>query len=68
MNPSTTPQIIVLKELSGNPPVQLHPIQQFMAPHIDTMVAFWIAVWFATGIAVLLGLLRDYREHRKSKH
>ncbi len=62
---ATTTKLVVLKELEGNPPVTLDPLQQFLAPYAGTMTAFWVALWFATAIAVLLKLWHEYQESKK---
>jgi hypothetical protein len=65
MNTSTQ-NLIVLRELEGNPPVQLDPLQQFLAPHVEVLIAFWVAVWCGTAIFLLVKLAREYREYRKT--
>ena len=62
---TSTENLIVLKELQGNPPVQLDTVQQFFAPHVDAMIMFWILVWCATGVFVLIKLGLEYVEYRK---
>lgn len=56
---------IVLKELAGNAPPTLNPIQAFMAPHVHAIIQFWIAVWFFTAFVVLFHLVLEYRRSRR---
>jgi hypothetical protein len=64
---TSTPKLIVLKELEGNQPTSLDPVQTFFAPHVDTLTTFWIAVWCVTAIVLLVRLGREYLEHRKRR-
>ena len=59
MNEATT-TYIVLKELTGNPPPQFGQLQQFLAPHVNLLVAFWQVVWLVTAIAMIILLAREY--------
>ena len=62
---TSTPQILALKELSGNVPMRLDSMQQFFWPHSDTLIHFWVAVWFATALYLLLHVASKYSEYRK---
>jgi hypothetical protein len=64
---TSTPKLIVLKELVGNAPPHLDPLQQLLAPHIEIINDFWLSVWCMTLIVLLVKLFLDYREHRKKK-
>ena len=59
--------LIVLKELRGNDPVQLTPLQQFLAPHVTTLIDTWILIWCATAAIVVLKLIHEYRLHKARK-
>ncbi|MEN9561342.1 MAG: hypothetical protein RIQ56_615 [Candidatus Parcubacteria bacterium] len=61
-------QLIVLKELRGNNPTHLSGIQPFLAPHIELLTTLWIAIWFATALALLGILFKEYRAYRRQKH
>ena len=56
---------IVLKELAGNQPPTLNPIQQFMEPHLHALIVFWTTVWVITCVAVLY---KGYKEYRRAKN
>jgi hypothetical protein len=64
---TSTPQLIVLKELEGNQPTSLDPVQTLLAPHVDALTAFWITLWCLTAIVLLIRLAREYLEHRKRR-
>jgi hypothetical protein len=63
MNTSTD-DLIVLKELQGNPPTSLDPLQQVLAPYIEELTAFWVAVWCMTAVVLVVHLVREYRKHK----
>ena len=65
---TSTNNLIVLKELAGNPPVQLDRVQQFFAPHVDAMITFWVGVWILTSVVLLVKLAQEYIAHRKNSH
>lgn len=59
--------LIVLKELAGNPPPHLNALQQLFAPHVETLISLWIALWIMTAF-VLIGIyVNAYREHRAKR-
>ncbi len=62
MEPATTTNLIVLKQLAGNDPVTLYPIQIMMEPHVDLIIAAWTALWFTTLTIVLYKLFREWRK------
>ncbi|HVU75230.1 MAG TPA: hypothetical protein VHD38_00090 [Candidatus Paceibacterota bacterium] len=57
--------LLVLHELEGNPPIELTPLQQRLAPHANEIIYFWIVVWVITGIAALAEVVRQYRASKK---
>ena len=63
MNTSTQ-NLIVLKELGGNAPTHLNPLQELFAPHIHALTMFWIFVWCATALILVVKLTREYLAHR----
>ncbi len=60
-----THNLIILKELKGNAPVHLSPFQEFLEPYTQGLIIFWIAVWCATIIFVVVKIIREYITHRK---
>jgi|GEM_PF-1797325 hypothetical protein len=45
MQPTSTPKLIVLTGLEGNPPVTLTPLQQFMEPYLPAATFFYWVLW-----------------------
>ena len=66
MDPSQH-KLIVLKELRGNAPTHLDPIQQALAPHVQLLINIWIAIWCVTAVFILVKLGREYLAHRKKE-
>lgn len=64
MNSSTT-KLLVLQEVAGNPPVQLDPVQQFFAPHIEILTILWVAIWCGTAAFVTAKVMREYIAYRR---
>ena len=62
----TSTHYIVLKELAGNAPPTLNPIQQVMAPYVHEIIVFWLTVWCFVGLVLLLHLYQEYRKSRSS--
>lgn len=60
----TQPTYMSVGQNGGNMPVTLDPIQQKLAPHVDALILFWVAVWAATACVVLYKLYGEYREQR----
>jgi hypothetical protein len=61
---TSTNNLLVLKELAGNAPTSLDPLQQLLAPHVHELIYFWVAVWSVTAIVLLIRLVREYIEYR----
>ena len=64
---TSTPPLIVLKELAGNVPTHLDSVQRFFEPHTDSLVHFWVAVWFATSLYLILHVASEYSAHRRNR-
>lgn len=62
MNGDTT--YLPMVENAGNSPAVLDPIQQKLAPYVDTMILFWAGVWLLTACVVLYRLYREFKESR----
>jgi hypothetical protein len=65
MDATSTHGLIILKELEGNAPTHLDPLQQMLEPHIQTLTLFWVALWFATLAFVISKLVREYLQYRR---
>jgi hypothetical protein len=66
MNTSTA-NLIVLRELRGNAPTHLDPLQQLAHPYIPLLTLFWIAIWCGTLAFVIAKTSREYLAYRKNK-
>ena len=66
MDPSQH-KLIILKELRGNAPTHLDPIQKALEPHAQLLINTWIAIWCVTAIVILAKLGREYLEHRRKQ-
>ncbi len=58
---SSTPPLIVLKELAGHMPTRLDPLQQFLDTHITIVTDLWISAWIITALVLLVNLWREYK-------
>lgn len=60
----TTSNLLILKGLEGNEPVHLDALQTFLAPHVQLLHYFWVTLWWATLVYVIVFVFRQYRLHR----
>lgn len=56
-------QLIVLREIRGNDPVQLGAVQQWLLPYAHQIVVFWSAVGIIAACVALYALYREIRAH-----
>ncbi len=61
-------KLIVLKELAGNKPTQLSPVQQYIDHHIYAFSYFWFIVWCVTAATMLVKLWYEYKSQRGESH
>lgn len=67
MDAASTTKLIELKQNAGNAPTSLDPLQQFLAPHVDTLIAFWFSVWVITAIVLLVKLWYEYKNRNRKE-
>lgn len=60
----TSLPIIALKQLAGNEPTHLYPLQEAMLPYVDLIAHAWIALWVLTALVLTVQLAREYRSYR----
>lgn len=65
--PTPSLTTIELKQLIGNAPTTLSPIQEKLNAHIDTLVHMWWGVWWLTACILLAFLVRDYVKYKKNR-
>ena len=53
-------KIIVLKELQGNPEVQLYGLQKIMQPYVNEIKIFWWTLWFAVITFLIFKLAKEF--------
>lgn len=61
---NTDAPLIILKDLIGNEPTQLYPLQEMLVPHLHTLITGWFSIWCMTALILLVQLAREYIEHR----
>lgn len=64
---TSSSHIVVLKQLTGNAPAHLDPLQAFFAPYTNELILFWISVWITTAGVLVVKVVREYMAHRRSK-
>jgi hypothetical protein len=56
--------LLVLKELAGNDPVRLFPLQELLEPHVPAITILWWLLWCATALYLLWIVYRAHRSRR----
>jgi hypothetical protein len=56
---------IVLKDLYGNAPTLLSPLQEFLSRHLDLLTNAWISAWIVTGAVLIWIYVRGYRDRKE---
>jgi hypothetical protein len=65
--PTASTTYLVLKEVAGHSPTHLDPLQQLLAPHVDTLINIWISIWCMTAVVLLYKLWHEYREQKQRR-
>lgn len=63
----TSLPVIALKQLAGNEPTFLYPLQEFLLPYVDALSHAWLLVWVLTAIVLTYRLVREYQRTRATR-
>ncbi len=64
MTASTSAQLMPLREIAGNPPTHLYPMQELLVPYTGWLIAFWFALWCMTAVVLIYRLAKEFRSCR----